>query len=76
MHSRGYENGLESITDKGSLDPVPSKNNIRVRENGTYDLRTQLPHSTLPLRILCRGAHFEIIFVRLSWPIDILYNFS
>ena len=44
MHSRGYENGLESITDKGSLDPVPSKNNIRVRENGTYDLRTQLPH--------------------------------
>ena len=47
MHSRGYENGLESITDKGSLDPVPSKNNIKVRENGTYDLRTQLPHSTV-----------------------------
>ena len=42
MHSRGYENGLESITDKGSLDPVPSKNNIRVRENGTYDLRTHV----------------------------------
>ena len=29
--------------------------------------------------LLCcytRGAHFKKIFVRLSWPIDILYNFS
>ena len=56
MHSSiGYENGLESITDKGSLDPVPSKNNVRVRENGTYDLRTQFPHSTLPLYTYIRG---------------------
>ena len=25
MHSRGYENGLESITDKGSLDLMTVK---------------------------------------------------
>ena len=25
--------------------------------------------------IYTRGAHFKKFFVRLSWPIDILYNF-